>query len=120
MECLESKHYKYCYLDIRDSTVLLTNKEENYLSIHERLIEDVSVHIYGSDNLKIVGNEVCYSFTINGFYLGNRLDVDDKSVTNRFDLLRFKKIPYVKSGWYRLKERKPFKCQMNKFYIEYK
>lgn len=99
--------------------VILSDNEMSIMPIDSELIKDVVITFINDKTICIEGNKVCFEFSFDGGFIDNPEIIEDKNLLIKFNIFKWKKQPYLKSGWYRLKETSKFKRIKSNFEITF-
>lgn len=107
---------KYAYIE--NDIITLSDREHSISPIREDCLKDVEITFLENGIIKIKGKVLIYKFAFDGFFVeDNQTEICDNYISQRFDLFRLKKRPYVKTGWYKLNKTKSIEIIKNKYEI---
>ena len=116
---MKTLNYPHCV--INDDVVFLSESKLSCRPAFETYLENVVVNIGDNGVMDICGDEVQYDFAFNKTKISDLNETPQENYINHykgFKLFGFyliKPYDYVKSGWYRLKERKSKRIIINKY-----
>lgn len=119
---METLKYPHCV--INNDMVLLSEHKLSFYPAFETYLENVIINIYDNGVIYIHGDRVEYGIAFGKTKISDLDDAPQEDYINHykgFKLFGFyliKPYDYVKSGWYKLKERKPKKIITHKYKIE--
>ena len=120
---MKTLNYPHCV--INDDVVFLSESKLSCRPAFETYLENVTVNIDDNGVMDICGDEVQYDFVFNKTKISDLNNSPQENYINHykgFKLFGFyliKPYDYVKSGWYRLKERKPKRITINKYKLDF-
>ena len=116
---MKTLNYPHCV--INDDVVFLSESKLSCRPAFETYLENVTVNIDNNGVMDICGDEVQYDFVFNKTKISDLNEspqenyIDHYKGFKLFGFYLIKPYHYVKSGWYRLKERKPKRIIINKY-----
>lgn len=120
---MKTLNYPHCV--VCDDVVFLSESKLSCRPAFETYLENVTINIDDNGVIDICGDEVQYDFTFNKTKISDLNNSPQENYINHykgfklFGLYLIKPYDYVKSGWYRLKERKPKRITINKYKLDF-
>ncbi len=120
---MKTLNYPHCV--VCDDVVFLSESKLSCRPAFETYLENVTVNIDDNGVMDICGDEIQYDFTFNKTKISDLNESPQENYINHykgFKLFGFyliKPYDYVKSGWYRLKERKQKRIIINKYKLNF-
>lgn len=111
------KTIKSEYAIINGDSIKLLDKRESIRPINQDILKNVNINFLDNNCIEITGDLILFSFSFDGFFIDDNTNVADKEIIQKFNLFKFKKMPYVKYGWHELKETKRVSIIKNIFEI---
>lgn len=111
------KTIKSKYAVINRDTIKLLDKRISIRPISQELFKNVTINFIDNNCIEIIGDLIIFNFSLDGFFVDKNTKVAEKEIIQKFNLFKFKKMPYVKYGWHELKETKRVSIIKNIFEI---
>ena len=119
---METLKYPHCV--INDDSVFLSEHKLSFSPLYEIYLENVIINIYDNGVIDICGDKVQCDIVFSKTKISDLDSEPEEDYINHykgFKLFGFyliKPYDYVKSGWYKLKERKPKRITISKYRLE--
>lgn len=110
------KELKSKYAVIRSNSITLISEEPKIKPAFDKLIKNATI-IVDNNKIEVKGDLINYNICWNGMFVDNPKDYQEEDLVEKFNLFKFKKMPYLKRGWYIEKETTPFYLITNKYEI---
>lgn len=116
-----SKELKAKYLRIYETTLSVYDFEPN-TSLYDFVVKDAHITFDDCGIIKISGQKIEWNFLFYSEFVEDMKrkpheDYVKMGYKSIFDFFKGIKKPYVKSGWYKLKETKPFQQVMSNWIL---
>lgn len=111
------KTIKSKYAIIHSDVITLLDERKSIRPLNQELLKDVTINFIENGCIEIIGDIILFKFIFDGFFVNGNTKFSEEEITQRFNLFKFKKMPYIKYGWREIKETKRISIIKNKYEI---